>query len=148
MIAIPLEIKEKRVARELSVTRSIDRNIELLLQTPRWGCVADARYGFVFKNLRFEAFNEKEGTVGGADNGKSSPIAELYKKKVSGSSKNINTFAAELQKAIEKYEPRLTDASATLTYVREEKTIYVTVGGKLTGTDEKYRYETTIRIWN
>ena len=68
--------------------------------------------------------------------------------KMSGSSKNINTFASELKEAIAKYEPRLSDVSTTMTYVREEKKIYVAVKGVIVETGKDYQYQTIIRIWN
>ena len=146
MISIPLEIKDKRIRQEDDLKRSIDSAIGLLLQTPRWGCKSDPNYGFVLRNLQFEVFNENEGTVHSPET--ETPDQNLYTKKVSGSSKNFNSFAAELKTAIEDYESRLYNVGATLTYVREEKTIYVTIEGLRSDTRKPYQYETTIRIWN
>ena len=156
MISIPLQITPKGFLRDETVEDSIGHSIELLMQTPLYGCKADPHYGFVFKNLRFEIFNENEGTVndGLAPNTeqiqavKNDGGKNLYKIKVSGTSKNINTFATELQKAIIKYEPRLGNISVSLSYVREEKMIYVSVKGSIIESNTPYKYETTIRIWN
>ncbi len=53
-------------------------------------------------------FNENEGVVyDSGDTDSMSNIQNIYDKKISGSSKSINTFAAELKTAIEKYETRL-----------------------------------------
>ena len=155
MISIPLQITPKGFLRDDTVEASIGHSIELLMQTPMYGCKADPHYGFVFKNLRFETFNESEGTVsdGLASNTvqmqakKNTGDKDIYKMKVSGTSRNINTFAAELKKAITTYEPRLGSVSVSLSYVREEKTIYVSVKGKIVESRAPYKYETTIKIW-
>ena len=73
---------------------------------------------------------------------------DIYEKKISGSSKNLNTFAAELKEAIIKYEKRLQDVSVSISYIREERLLYVVVKGVLSSTKERYRYLTTIKIWN
>ena len=143
-ISIPLEIAGKKIRTEDDIVKSIDSSLTLLMQTPLFGFKADPKYGFVFKNLRFEMFNEKEGTINSAD----TTDDQLYKMKVSGTSKSINTFASELQKSIVKNEPRLTGVLASLTYVREEKIIYVSVEGNIVSTGEPYKFETTIKIWN
>ncbi len=147
-IAIPLQITKKGFLRYEKVQQSIDSTISLLLQTALYSCAADPQFGFVFTGLRFEIFNENEGTVYNAseDNNEISDL--VYKKKISGTSKNISTFAADLKEAIIKYEPRLSDINTTMTYIREERIIYVSVKGVITETGEDYQYQTTIRIWN
>lgn len=147
-LSIPLQITDKGFLREESLDKSIDEAIAMLLQTPYYSCSADPQYGFVFKNLRFEIFNEHDGTI-------NKPLMEfspreqrLYNMKVSGSSKNINTFASELKEAVIRNEPRLSEVNATLTYVRTEKRIYVTIKGIITETGKEYQYQTTIKIWN
>ena len=148
MLAIPLQITRKGFLREESVESSIGSGIELLLQTPCYDCKCDPRYGFIFKNLRFEIFNENEGTVNSPSDAGTDASGWLYKKKVSGTSRNINTFASDLQKAIAQYEPRLSGINVSLSYVRQEKTIYVTVKGTITATKTPYKYETIIKVWN
>ena len=73
---------------------------------------------------------------------------DLYTKKISGNSKNINTFATELKTAVERYETRLENVTATMSYVREERKVYVTVTGIIRSTQEKYKYDTILNIWN
>lgn len=147
-LSIPLQITDKGFLREENLDRSIQESITMLLQTPYYSCAADPQYGFVFKNLRFEIFNENDGTIDNSQVELSPREQQLYKLKVSGSSKNINTFASELKEAVIRNEPRLSEVSATLTYVREEKRIYVTVKGIITETGKDYQYQTTIKIWN
>lgn len=141
---IPLQIKTGALATYTDVKESIDAYMELLLTTPVGSCVSDPNFGFILNNLRFEIFNESEGVVLNAEEERS----ELYDKKVSGSSRNINTFAIELKQLIEHYEPRLEDVLVTMSYVREHRKIYITIKGVITETQTNYQYQTSIRIWN
>ena len=148
-IAVPLQIKGKRLLREEQLERSIDESLALLMSTPCFSSAADPQYGFIFNNLRFEIFNESEGVV---YNSSSTPyIFEgpdgLYSKKITGSSKNLNTFASELRETIAKYEKRLKDVNVTMTYIREEQRVYVTVKGVIVTTNENYQYKTIINVW-
>ena len=147
-LSIPLQITDKGFQREESMDKSIHEAIAMLLQTPYYSCEADPQFGFVFKNLRFEIFNENDGTIDNVQENLSPRDKQLYRLKVSGSSKNINTFASELKEAVMRNEPRLSEVSTTLTYVREEKRIYVTVKGTITETGKEYQYKSTIKIWN
>ena len=141
---IPLQIKTGALATYTDVKESIDAYMELLLTTPVGSCVSDPNFGFILNNLRFEIFNESEGVVLNAEEERS----ELYDKKVSGSSRNINTFAIEPKQLIEHYEPRLEDVLVTMSYVREHRKIYITIKGVITETQTNYQYQTSIRIWN
>ena len=140
---IPLQINSGVLATYTDVKESIDAHVELLLTTPVGSCVSDPNFGFIFNNLRFEIFNENEGVVLNADEDSS----ELYEKKVSGSSRNVNTFAIELKQLIEHYEPRLEDVLVTMSYVREHRKIYITIKGVIIETQTNYQYQTSIRIW-
>ncbi len=147
-LSIPLQITNKGFLREERIDKSINSAISMLLQTDCYSCAADPNYGFIFKNLRFEIFNENEGTVYNSLPNLTEKDNDLYNKKVSGSSRNISTFAAELQKSIVEYEPRLSDVNAVLTYIREERLIYVSVKAIIKDTGDNYQYQSTIRIWN
>ena len=140
---IPLQINSGVLATYTDVKESIDAHVELLLTTPVGSCVSDPNFGFILNNLRFEIFNENEGVVLNADEDRS----ELYEKKVSGSSRNVNTFAIELKQLIEHYEPRLEDVLVTMSYVREHRKIYITIKGVIIETQTNYQYQTSIRIW-
>ena len=121
----------------------------LIITTERFSTPADPQFGFVFNNLRFEMFNENEGVVfDSGDTDTMSNIQGAYDKKISGSSKSINTFAAELKSAITKYEERLEKISVSMTYIREERMIYITVKGFIVSTKEEYVYDQTIKVWN
>ena len=138
MLALPLNITPKGLAREENIKRALDQSIQLLLTTPR----------FSTPDLRFEIFNEHEGVVyNSANNEDYHGITGLYDKKISGSSKNLNTFASELKATLAEYEKRLSNVTVTMTYIREERNIYVTVKGDITATQEGYTFTTTIRVW-
>ncbi len=149
-IALPLQITKNGLQMEEDIRKSISKSISLLIQTSCYSWVADPQYGFVLKNLRFEIFNENDGTV--LDSNDKSTTHRynrpIYKMKVTGTSKNISTFASDLKIAIEKYEPRLENITTSLTYIREERKIYVLVKGVIADIHEEYQYETVIKIWN
>ena len=148
-ISIPLQLTPKGLRREERLKRSIDANMYLIITTERFSTPADPQFGFVFNNLRFEMFNENEGVVfDSGDTDTMSNIQGAYDKKISGSSKSINTFAAELKTAITKYEERLEKISVSMTYIREERLIYITVKGVIVSTKEEYVYDQTIKVWN
>ena len=146
-VLLPLQVTNGRLAYVSKSQTAIDAFIELLLSTPWGGCGADPEFGFIFNNLKFEIFNEKEGVIYDSlpqDNSNS----KLYDKKVSGNSKNLNTFAIDLKKAIEQYEKRLTDVSVSMTYLKNQKMIQIVVEGILLETNEPYKYTTSINLWN
>lgn len=148
-IAIPLRIKKGELARTDNTKKAIDSSMSLLMTTPCFSSAADPGYGFIFNNLRFEIVNENEGVVYNSSRkeGALEAMARLYGKKISGTSTNVNTFAAELKRTIETYEPRLKDVSVSMTYIREERKIYITVKGVIVETEGKYQYTTVINVW-
>ena len=125
---------------------AVDAFLELLLSTPCGSCVCDPNFGFVFNNLKFEIFNEKEGVIYHAET--EGITSDLYDKKVSGTSKSVNTFATELKKAIEQYEKRLTDVTVSMTYKKNLKKIQINIEGVLVENQESYHYSTHIDLWN
>ena len=147
-ISIPLQLTDKGLRREDDQKRAIDEAIALIIRTERFSTPADPVFGFVFNNLRFEMFNENEGVVfDSGDTNTMNYVQGIYDKKISGSSKSINTFAAELKTAIMKYEQRLDDISVSMTYIREERQIYITVKGVIASSKEDYVFNQIIRVW-
>ncbi len=149
-ISLPLHIKNKGLARDEKMVTAINSFLSMLLNTPCNSCVADPNFGFIFNNLRFEIFNENEGVVYDSEDvvhDYNNPD-DLYVKKISGTSKNLNTFASELKTAIETYEKRLTNVAVSMTYIREERNIYVNVKGFIPAIEKEYQYNTNIKIWN
>lgn len=148
-ISLPLRVSPKGLATEENLKKSIDDVILLILSTARYSTPSDAQFGFVFNNLRFEMFNENEGVVyDSGDTQSMDAIQGLYDKKISGSSKSINTFASELKEAVIKYEPRLEEVSVSMTYIREERQIYMTVKGVIQSTKQNYVYKQIFKVWN
>ena len=144
----PLDITGGNIMRTDNLKESIDSFLEILLTSTCGDCYIDPEFGFIFNNMRFEIFNEYEGTIFNSSTEETDEDEELYSKKISGNSKNVNTFATDLKQVIMKYEQRLTDVSATMSYVRDERTIYVTVTGVIVDKKEKYKYDTTLKIWS
>ena len=143
-IRIPLMVDKNRLDKDGHLKTSIDSYIELLLTTPEGGCLSDPEFGFIFNNLRFEIFDENEGVVLNTDVDRSA----IYEKKISGSSRNVNTFAVELKRQIEKYEQRLSEVIVTMSYIREHRKIYITVRGTIVETQSEYQYQTSLNVWN
>ena len=147
-LSIPLEVKKKGFAREKNLKKSLDESLYMLLTTPRYNNMSDPEYGFVFNNMRFEIFDEHEGVIyNSGDTIYDRGIKDVYNKKISGSSKNMNTVAAELKEVVKNYEKRLSDVAVTMTYIREERMIYVTIKGVITQTKEDYVFTSTLRVW-
>lgn len=148
-IAIPIRIAKGGLARTENVKEAIDNSLGLLTATPCHSSPADPDYGFIFNNLRFEILNEDEGVVFDSAPGRErlENSRGLYEKKVSGSSKNLNTFASALKEAIERYETRLENVSVSMTYVREERKIYVSVKGNVREDGTPYLYTSVIHVW-
>ena len=144
----PLDIIGGSIMRTDNVKESIDSFLEILRTSACGDCSIDPEFGFIFNNMRFEIFNEREGTIFNSTSTDSREEEDLYNKKISGNSKNVNTFATELRQVIMKYEERLTEVQATMSYVREERKIYITVTGIIVDTREKYKYDTTIKVWS
>ena len=145
-ILLPLQIEKGQLTQAKNPKEAIDAFIELLLTTPCQSCVADREFGFIFNNLKFEIFNENEGVI--YNSATEEEDLRLYDKKISGSSKSVNTFAIELKNSIETYEKRLTNVSVTMSYIKNLKKIYVNIEGTLLETNEAYKYTTSLNIWN
>ena len=148
-LAIPFRIEKGRFVRHGSIKEAIDETLTLIISTPVYSTPADPKLGFIFSNLRFEQIDEKEGVVCNPANDEwSSMISGVYEKKISGNSRNFDTFAAELKEAILHVEKRLSDVKVAMTYLTQERAIHVTVSGTIKETGEDYKYYTTISIWN
>lgn len=143
-ILIPLKISGGRLRRMENLKASISENIGLIMRTPKGSLVADPEYGFIFNNFRFEIFDEAEGVILNTESVRS----PMYDKKLSGTSKNVNTFAIDLKSQLDKYEKRLSSVSVSMVYVREIKVINVTVKGIVTETGEDFVYKNVINTWN
>lgn len=148
-LALPLSVEKGRLNRESDVRRSIDSSLKLLISASRHSCVADPEYGFVFNNFRFNIFNENEGVVFDSKPQMTFDYETgMYNRKLSGKSQNVNTFAAELNETIRRYEIRLKDVNTSMIYQSDEKMVYITIKGVIASSGEDYSFSTTIKAWN
>lgn len=145
-LKIPLEISKGRVDTIADEKESIDKYLAMFLNTSKWSVAADPEYGFEFVGLRFEIFDENSGTVYNSDT--DSGRNPLYKKKISGSSKNMDTFASDLNSALREYEPRLRDLTTNMTYIRESKVIIIFIRGTMVKTGKPYEYTNILKVWS
>mgnify|MGYP004449872161 FL=1 len=145
-LSLPLSIRKHRFLRSKSLNEAIIDNLELIISTPVGECVIDPDFGFILNNFRFEIFNEEYGTI---YNSKAleSDIDAYYNEKLSGTSKNLDTYAAELKSAIENYEKRLKKVSVSLNYVRLDRKIYISILGFRTIDDVEFNYQTSLNTW-
>lgn len=142
-IRIPLQVVGGRIDRYKSLKEAIDTSLTMLLNTPIGSVPSNPHYGFTLQTLRFERVNETQGTIyTGVDD--TNPV---YDKKMSGTSKNMQTFAADLNEAVRLYEPRLGNTNVSMTYVAKSKTIVIVIKGIITETKEDYIFTSTVKLW-
>lgn len=138
-LTIPLAVTGNGLQRCDNIKESITDYLKLLIFTGMGDCPSDSEFGFLFNNLRFENFDENNGVVLGQTG--------RYGKKISGTSRTINTFASELCDLVKKYEHRLSGVNVSMSYIRAERLIYVTIKGTVIETGEDYSFDTTIKVW-
>jgi len=141
-----LAVVDGRLSSIDSEKESIDSFLKLFLNTSKWTVAADPEFGFEFVSLKFEIFDENSGTVFNSSNDGIND--SIYKKKISGTSKNLDTFASDLNIAIKVYEPRLKDIVTTMTYIRENRIIIIAVKGIMVKTGKQYEYTSVINVWS
>ena len=139
-LALPLRIENGRFASHEDTKKAIDENISMIISTPVLSSPTDPSLGFVFTNLRFEQVDENEGVV--------MTDSEFFDKKISGNSRNLDTFAFELRNSIVRAERRLSNIKVSTTYIIEERALHITVGGIIKASGEEYSFHTTFAIWN
>lgn len=145
-LPIPLEHDKQKgfVAYNYDVKESIGKFLELIVLTPQGGCECLPDFGFVFKNFRFQNFNEKDSTL--FSNGKES--SPCYEWKIPGKSMNSNTFARELKRNIEIFEPRLKQVNVDMVYSRERRIVQIKISGKIANKfREPFSHEINIHVW-
>lgn len=138
-LRLPLEVGPEGLESEKNLKKSVDDFVRTLMTSACGCCSADPAFGFVFNNFAFENFNERTGMIAECD--------AADNRKISGSSRSIDTFASDLSATISKYEKRILSPSVNMTYINKERTVYVDVKGVLAPTGEPYSYKTTIRVW-
>lgn len=145
--SLPLKIeKGKGLKKESDVKESVRSFLELLVSCPVGSCEADPEFGFVFKNFRFENFNEDKGVLYSPN--PDGEVSDFYKYKIHGRGVNLNTFAHELKCSIAKYEPRLREPWVNMEYKSLEKTIVFTIRGIIGDTmTEKFEHKIKMHVW-
>lgn len=135
-LKLPLNVSRGQLDRAEDVVKSINSAIMLLMYTPKGAAVADPDYGFVFNNQCLQNINEEQGIV--------------YEdwRKLSGTSRNLNTYAAEFCESVKANEKRLSNVQVSMTYIREFRHIQVDLKGVITKTGDPYSFTTYFRIWN
>ena len=147
-LSVPLHTRiAGGLERDTKDVDSIKSFIELLVRTPKGSCESDPDFGFVFKSFRFENFNEERGVLYSSSNDDTS-TAVYYKRKIQGRSINSNTFAHDLKKSIERYEPRLRQVNVSMEYTQKEKIILLTIRGVVGDTiSETFSHKIKIHVW-
>lgn len=150
-IALPLTLNKK--SNHLStfdLIHSIDTYLNLIIFTPKGSYICDSSFGFTFLNFQFEIFNELEGVVNYTPQSdyETNESVMSYNKKISGSSRNIDTFAYDLKVAIDRYEQRLNNIEVDIAYVKADRVVKVYVSANIAATEEPYSFETKINVWN
>lgn len=147
--SLPLNIDSKGFVRDASEKESIDNYISQIIASPLFSCIVEYDFGFILNNLRFEMLSENDGVVHpGTKDITSEEMRMLYSKKLSGSSKNEDTFAYELMKSIQENDDRLSEVNVTMTYVREERSIFVSVKAVMKKSGDPYQFKSTLKVWN
>lgn len=149
MLDIPLKIEKGKIKETSSLSDSIEKNLEQILEAPLYSWVVDDNYGFLLNNLRFENFNEKEGRIESSPNKLLNRDLKkrIYELSITGNSDNNLTFASELKHTISEYEPRLEDLKISMTYLREYKVVTISIKGNISATKQPFSYVKNLRIW-
>lgn len=144
---VPFRIGNKTgIAKTGDVKSSIASFLELLVSCPQGECESEPEFGFMLKNFRFENVNEERGVLYSAGANDSDDQTNYYSYKIHGRSNNgQKTFALDLKKCIERYEPRLKQVKVNIEYQRIKKTVILTVTG-LVGENISERFEHSIKI--
>lgn len=142
-IKIPFQIVNGNVEQETDLKRSVNQFVDMLVATAIGQFKADADFGFVFKNFRFENFDEKKRTVA---NMREDEFLNEYK--ITGSSKNPKNFAYMLKRNIEQYEPRLTINEVTMDYSAQKHNVMLLISGQLkTDKPQAYSHAINFHVW-
>ena len=99
-LVAPLVITKSGFQQARNRKESIDSFLHLLIGTTCGECCIDPQFGFVFNNMRFEIYNEQQGVIYNSKQDELESGNNLYSKKISGNSRNVNTFSSELKSAI------------------------------------------------
>lgn len=146
-LSIPLKFDNQHgFERETHTTESIKQFIELLVSCHLGVCSSNPSFGFIFKNCRFENFDEKKGSIATPEN--TDIITPSHTFKIKGNSGNFNTFARELKEQLSIFEPRLRDINIKMEYYAVTKKIELKIKGfVIDKTIEKFEHTIFIHVW-
>lgn len=142
-VKIPFHFSNGNIQQEADVKKSVDAFIDLIVATQFGQFKADPDFGFVFKNHRFENFDEKKGTLASYEE-------DDYRGnlKITGTSKNPNNFANALKNNIEAYEPRLSHCEVDMRYNSKNHNVKLMISGQLKGDKmQPYSHEINFYVW-
>lgn len=149
-LKVPFTIeKNGSIAKTNDVKSSIASFLELLVSCPQGACETEPDFGFVLKNYRFENVNEERGVLYSANANNIDNSIDYYSYKIHGRSNNgQKTFAMDLKKIIERYEPRLRQVKVNMEYRRLNKIVIITITG-IVGDNigEKFEHIIKIHVW-
>ena len=141
-VKIPFEIVNGNVELETDLKKSVDRFIDLLVATPLRQFKADSDFGLVFKNFRFQNFDEKKRTV--AYLNEDEPMNDY---KITGTSKNPRNFAHLLKQNIDEYEPRMIVIEVSMDYNAKKHHVKLNILGQLMdGKPQEYSHEISFYV--
>jgi hypothetical protein len=147
-IKIPFQIHNGKIEREKDIIQSINEFLELIVSSAFGSFKPENDFGFIFKNFRFENFDEINGTIMYLKTKPDEIIDVNYKKKISDTSNNPNNFAFDLKKNIEKYEKRLKNVTIDMKYNRSEKLVTLQIKGKLETLEQiNYTHVISFQVW-
>lgn len=137
------------IAKTNDVKLSIASFLELLVSCPQGECESEPEFGFMLKNFRFENVNEERGVLYSANTNNADDSNNYYFYKIHGRSNNgQKTFALDLKKCIERYEPRLKQVKVNIEYLRLKKTVILTIKGKVgENISEDFEHSIKIHVW-
>jgi hypothetical protein len=147
-VKLPFRFRNGRIDLEQDIKISIDQFIELLVSSYCGSFIPDRNFGFIFKNFKFENFDDFTGTIMKVKGNTEGSYDINYTKKIIGSSNNANTFAFDLKKSIEKYEQRLKNVSVKMDYHKTNRLITMEVKGQLNiDKSANYNYKVSFHVW-
>lgn len=156
-ISLPFTIQDSEgIKKEPNLKESIRSFLNLLVSCALKSCEADPEFGFVFNNYRFENIDESTGKFHDNHSDPSEPFHQYHQYRINGSINNVDSFAKELGKNIEKYEPRLIlnstskDKGVITKYNEKERAVSIEINGTVRGDlseDNGFTHKILIRIW-
>jgi len=141
---------------ESNLKASIDSFLGLLIASNKYDSIADEEFGFCLEDFRFETFDLEKARFHEnfpvRDPSENTDLRDvrdnLYMKRLTGNSKNADTFARELKNTIERYERRLKEVSVSMDFQQYGRVIHIIVTGKINNPSNAIYYnEFNVDVW-